>query len=201
MTNTSNSQARVWCEALTYINFPTYSMDTSLSSNELHLVHLDDLESAGTVTIKQPLVVSPDWFLAAWSVDRNGTVDGARPVARDLPRVLSAFSTEQSAPNTLHFLFYHIYALGQAMSMVIYSTTPPSTSQERKPHLSHFRNLGKNPRLGMGPARADIETRRLDHHRRLRCCDCEDCTRIVCEEEELFACGVGCGGFGTLSCW
>lgn len=108
-------------------------MDTSLSSNELHLVQLDNLDNAGTETIKQPLVVNPNWFLAAWSVDRNGTVDGTRPIARDLPKVLSAFSTEQSAPNALQFLFYHIYALGQAMSMVNYNTTPPSTGQENDP--------------------------------------------------------------------
>ncbi len=77
--------------------------------------------------------MSPDWFLAAWSVDRNGTVDDTRPIARDLPRALSAFSLEQSESNALQFLFYHLYALGQAMSMVNYKTTPPSTSQDKDP--------------------------------------------------------------------
>lgn len=66
---------------MTYLGFPTYSLDTSVYSNELHLVQMDGFNIS---KIRKPLVVSPDWFLAAWSVDRNGTADGSRQITKEL---------------------------------------------------------------------------------------------------------------------
>ena len=97
----------------------------------LRLVQLDDFSNGNTA----PLVTSPDWFLAAWSVDRNGTVPGDRQVARELSRTLRLYWDDPSDLNTLQLFFYHIYPLGQAMSMVNYNhTNPPDLDQTAPLH-------------------------------------------------------------------
>lgn len=108
-------------------------MDTSRSSNELQLVQLDNFEQSRPSTNGSALVVNPDWFLAAWSVDRDGIVDGTRPIARDLRTALDAFRYAENEVNALQFLFYHIYALGQGMSMVNYVSSPLSPSSAQHP--------------------------------------------------------------------
>ena len=117
----------MYCDTAAYLSFPIYSLDTSPSSNEIHLVQLDHFDE--TKNPKTPLVVSPDWLLAAWSIDRNGTIDGTRAIAKDMRNALSLFWNDQSETNGLRLLFYHIYALGQAMSMVNYYNVTPTAEQ------------------------------------------------------------------------
>lgn len=109
----------------------------------LHLVQLDKFSNSNNHT---PLVISPDWFLAAWSVNRNGTVPGTRQIARELSRVLRLCWDDPSEINTLQLISYHVYPLGQAMSMVNYhfhqQTTPdpsqtPSSSYKEEADPAH----------------------------------------------------------------
>ena len=123
--NPPNSQARIYCDTVAHLAFPTYSLDTSMETNMLHLVQLDKFSKNNHI----PLIMNPDWFLAAWSVDRNGTVPGTRQIARELSRILRLYWDDPSDLNTLQLFFYHIYPLGQAMSMVNYHHTPPVPSQ------------------------------------------------------------------------
>ena len=60
-------------EFLTFMDFATYTLDTSPQTNPLYLVELDnlpDIKQRGLRTIP----VNPDWFLAAWSVDQDGLI-------------------------------------------------------------------------------------------------------------------------------
>lgn len=123
--NPPTSQARIYCDTVAHLAFPTYSLDTSMETNMLHLVQLDKFSKNNPT----PLIMSPDWFLAAWSVDRNGIVPGTRQIARELSRILRLHWDDPSDLNTLQLFFYHIYSLGQAMSMVNYHHTPPVPSQ------------------------------------------------------------------------
>ncbi|KAI4156791.1 MAG: hypothetical protein L6R39_001013 [Caloplaca ligustica] len=119
----TESNNRVWCDHVTYQSFPTYSIDTSPRSNPEALVMLNDLPANANRTT--PAVVSPDWFLAAWSVDNEGTLDGNRQIVKDLIRVLPvAFD---SPVNFIEFYILHVYALGQSLSMVDYDSFPAPT--------------------------------------------------------------------------
>ena len=123
--NPPTSQARIYCDAVAFLAFPTYSLDTSIETNMLHLVQLDKFGNNNV----GPLVMSPDWFLAAWCVDRNGTVLGSRQIAQQLSRILQLYWHDPSDLNTLQLFFYHIYPLGQAMSMVNYHHSAPDPNQ------------------------------------------------------------------------
>lgn len=105
----------------------------------LHLVQLDDFTTTTTSTAANdnkthtPLIIHPDWLLSAWSVDRNGTVPPTRPIARSLPATLRDYYADPTSDlHTLQLFLYHIYTLGQALSLIPYSYTlpppPPSSS-------------------------------------------------------------------------
>jgi len=101
MPGLSTSNNTVWCDDISYINFQSYSLDPSPYSNFIHLALLEDADPfipPGTV----PLVVHPDWILAAWSVDRNGTVDGTRIPALQVSAILETVLTEANASLAHH---------------------------------------------------------------------------------------------------
>ena len=118
--------ARVWCDHVTYQSFPEYSVDTSLQSNPQHLVTMNQLPENGT----DPLIVNPDWFLAALSVDNEGSLRPTRQIARELYRTLPAAYelnnlTYESKMDYDEFITLHLYMLGQSMSLVNYNSTAP----------------------------------------------------------------------------
>ncbi|KAL8940418.1 MAG: hypothetical protein Q9211_002283 [Gyalolechia sp. 1 TL-2023] len=130
---TSDDSNRVWCDHVTYQSFPTYSVDTRPHSNPQNLVTLNDLPGNATI----PQVVNPDWFLAAWSVDNDGILDGDRQIVKELIRVLpAAYETNSTDKDSLldywTFLLIHTYALGQSMSLVPYSYSPPPSPMNAK---------------------------------------------------------------------
>ncbi|KAL8663436.1 MAG: hypothetical protein Q9202_003853 [Teloschistes flavicans] len=124
-----NPDARVYCDHVTYQSFPTYSVDTSRRSNPQALVLLDDLPQINNDTV--PLVVNPDWFLAAWSVDAYAALDGNRQIVKELIRVVPLFydaltrNDLSDLYDDYEFEFLHLYALGQSLSMVNYYATDP----------------------------------------------------------------------------
>ncbi|KAL8949786.1 MAG: hypothetical protein Q9222_004129 [Ikaeria aurantiellina] len=132
----SNLYARIYCDHVTYRSFPTYTADTSPLSNVQNAVALDDL--ATVMVNATPIMVHPDWFLAAWSVALNETVDGNRGIVKELTRVLpfaynSNASTWGADPDTYSFIIMHLYALGQSMSLVDFThTAPPSDAEFHK---------------------------------------------------------------------
>jgi len=122
MPGLSTSNNTVWCDDISYINFQSYSLDPSPYSNFIHLALLEDADPfipPGTV----PLVVHPDWILAAWSVDRNGTVDGTRIPALQVSAILETVLTEANASLELDWLNYlDGVIMDQALSLIDYST-------------------------------------------------------------------------------
>ncbi|KAL8735397.1 MAG: hypothetical protein Q9166_000942 [cf. Caloplaca sp. 2 TL-2023] len=126
---------RVWCEHVVYQSFPTYSVDTSPRSNLQNLIILNNLPKVEKEAI--PLAMNPNWFLAAWSVDYNTTLDGERQIVKELSRVLPL--TYEKGMNSLSargFIFLHIYALGQSLSMVNHYTydapADPTSTEARQ---------------------------------------------------------------------
>lgn len=122
----------VWCESVAYLGFPTYTFDTS-SSNLRRMVQLNNLTDLAH--LGAPQVVSPLWMLAAWSTQLDGTVDGHRPMAqqinRMLPNLIGPWDYGNWTFDQLEFYFLNTYALAQSLSMVNYyydNATAPNGS-------------------------------------------------------------------------
>ena len=73
---------------LAYYN-STYTLDTSPSSNPLYLVQVDDIPNPQDLGV-QKVIINPNWFLAAWSVDQNGSLAQNRSAAIGTVRGLKA---------------------------------------------------------------------------------------------------------------
>ena len=117
-TRAPTREARVWCESIAYIGFPTYTLNTSPSANPLRLVQLNNITELKNTS--RPLVANPAWLLAAWSTDLNGLADAHRPIVKELNRILPAIYTSENDTELFQFLLLHHYTLSQSVSMVDY---------------------------------------------------------------------------------
>lgn len=70
-------------------------------------------------------------------MDRDGVVGGSRPIAKALTRVINSLGANGKGEIggngvlELELFLHHIYALGQAMSLVNYETTAPPRTYRR----------------------------------------------------------------------
>lgn len=125
---------RILVEFLAYMDYSAYSFDTSVISNPLRSTQTNLPRTADQVAGKAPLVVHPDWILAAYSVDRFGMLPFNRSSATALvhaTRLLSdaaagagpASLSESDATTVVAELTFIAYSVGQALSMVSYQVT------------------------------------------------------------------------------
>ncbi|KAL8823637.1 MAG: hypothetical protein Q9191_005678 [Dirinaria sp. TL-2023a] len=126
---------RLYCDAIVYSSFPTYSVDTSATANPLHLANMNGLPTEDDKHFNAtPLAVNPDWVLAAWSVANNGTVDSSRLIGREMARVVgsnydltTSFGDDPIPEDTEEFAFLHIYSITQSLSLIDYDYTNDTT--------------------------------------------------------------------------
>lgn len=130
---------RIYCDAIVYNSFPTYSVDTSQTANPLQLATMNGLPSEDDKRFNTtPIAVNPDWVLAAWSVENNGTVDSTRLVGREMASVVGPNYYLDWAEDLLpeefeEFAFLHIYSMTQSLSLIDYDYTNDTTSFSSKP--------------------------------------------------------------------
>lgn len=131
--------SRIWCDNFAYMGFPTYRLDTSPSSNPTNLIKVENITNPGPSST--PLVVDPNWLLAAWSVASNETVDGDRALAKEMSQVISSMydltDVDIMTPDQEKFLLFHIYSIGQALSMINYYWTDASVSNALTEDADH----------------------------------------------------------------
>lgn len=114
----------IWCDQAAYLGFPTYRFDTSVSSaaNNIQLIQLNNITTPKDNEV--PLVINPNWHLAAWSVAEGGRVDGTRPMARELTKLIPNLFTKWDYNNLTNdqtlFAFLQVYAHGQSISLINY---------------------------------------------------------------------------------
>jgi hypothetical protein len=129
--------------------FATYTLDSSRVTNPLHLVQVDDVrEPIGSGNV----IIHPDWLLAAWSVDQNGSVSHDRPAASGLLQGIEIglnaaikFAADNHIdrqdidnPNSFfemaRLLSPVMASFLQAMTMVTYQHSPvPSSASDNDP--------------------------------------------------------------------
>lgn len=127
--NTFSPNERTWCYWYTYLGFPTYSFDVSTYGNPLSLVQLNNLSD--TQPLDAPIVMHPDWMLAAWSTENEGTVDGNRPMAKAFVKTLPTTSKDWTFdPDLVELSYLQLYCICQATSMVDWEAYDPTNSTE-----------------------------------------------------------------------
>lgn len=133
--------SRIWCDNIAYTAFPTYSLDTFPYSNPNNLIQVGNLTSPGETSV--PILVHPTWLLAAWSINHNDTVDGDRPFAMEISRVISSMYGRLESPeytaDQISFMKLHSYSAGQAMSMINYYTSNVSSGSPEDAEHPVFR--------------------------------------------------------------
>ncbi|KAI8628511.1 hypothetical protein F5Y19DRAFT_486170 [Xylariaceae sp. FL1651] len=118
-----------WCRSFAYLEFPFYLLNTSPDVNpDINVILEDDSGGNSDQEAINPddrvISVHPDWLLAAWSVDKDGTIPYTRFAAQTASSLLP--SDTSYAP----FSRLHQVVLMNALSMIDYSMEPigPATS-------------------------------------------------------------------------
>lgn len=124
------NDSRIWCDTLAYLGFATYSLDTSPSSNPHSLVTMREITLSNPDST--PLVIDPNWLLAAWSVDQDKAVGGNSLPATTVTTAVMNSDAQQSASwdddtgfNKVNFWLFHLYSTSQVMSIINYNWTVP----------------------------------------------------------------------------
>ena len=133
---TTPSSARVYCDTVSYMGFPTYTIDTLPYANPINLVKIVGLTDK---KLGAPVVIDPAWSLAAWSVDKNGTVPHSRAIAQVMQTILPEAWASKGSPDDYFFqtlLWLHVYSLTQTMSLIPFEsrnlTLPSLSSSDKK---------------------------------------------------------------------
>ena len=168
-----NGSSRIWCEAVVYNAFPTYTLDATAATNPQSLVILNHLPAETDKSFnKTPIAISPDWVLAAWSVANNGTVDRSREIGKELARVIPSvfemMETDYPDPNQLEFILLHLYSMSQTLSLINYNSTNDTAAvtaaakakDKGQPVLNTWATLrvwayglsGRTPKMGVAVA-------------------------------------------------
>ena len=140
----STNISRLYCDAIIYNGFPTYSVDTSPSANPQRLTNMNGLPAEDDKNFNHTaLAVHPDWVLAAWSVAHNGTVDPVRLIGKQLALVTGEMYQEAAENITkpdfayYEFIFLHVYTITQSLSLINFeytNSTEPASSDSQGLH-------------------------------------------------------------------
>ncbi|KAG8528352.1 uncharacterized protein KY384_007270 [Bacidia gigantensis] len=143
ISDSYKSEARFFLSTQAYMHFPLYQLDISKKTNPTLLVQFQNTGIKGGT---EPVVIHPDWFLAAWSVDNNGTVDGYRGIAQSLFNLLPSTSNSDSSEESLIVSNMCTYVLFQTLTMPTFANTsfdikdrtmifPSSAANASSPHV------------------------------------------------------------------
>ncbi|KAI9763635.1 MAG: hypothetical protein M1840_000349 [Geoglossum simile] len=106
--------------------------------DRLDLVTVNDLPSIYEKSIR----MHPDWLLASWSVDQNGTVRSRRASAQAVVMAVKLTINDPSFGNLGYLTTLQQLLFSQAASMIDYSTTSENgTFDKSNPSLDRFRTI------------------------------------------------------------
>jgi hypothetical protein len=106
-----------------FLNFTTYELDASRLTNPVALATTQTLPATGT-----SVYVHPAWILAAWTVDRGGTLKSNRTATREVLQTMhrfSSFAFDVLFDDSLdpHLSYISLLPITQALSIIDYTTT------------------------------------------------------------------------------
>ncbi|KAI9779554.1 MAG: hypothetical protein M1839_007363 [Geoglossum umbratile] len=129
----------VMCWSETSLGFRDYVLDSlGVQPDRLDLVTVNDLPDVD----EKPVRMHPDWLLAGWSVDRNGTVRSRRASARAVVTGIKLTIDDPSTGNLRYLTLMQQLVFSQAASMIDYNTTLGNgTFDKSNPSLDTFRMI------------------------------------------------------------
>lgn len=101
------------CRSFAFLRLLTYALDTSLASNPLSLVTIED--NGPLTSVDEPVFVHPDWTLATWSVDKGQAVPSSRAGALAVVSYYLWGSFD-------YFIYLQAIVTAQSLSLIGYST-------------------------------------------------------------------------------
>jgi hypothetical protein len=119
------SPSSILCQSKAIPGFANYILNPSPFSNILRLVEINLDETSESIASAEQLFIHPDWNLAAWTVNQNGTVPGHRGCARRLITAFQIWMSEngEKSQAVLDFANIHRFISLQALSLVPFETT------------------------------------------------------------------------------
>ncbi|KAF2494956.1 hypothetical protein BU16DRAFT_562583 [Lophium mytilinum] len=144
------SDQNVTCDSSSYLSFANYVLNPSPLANILSLVELDVLDDSPSGPPEFPTTaiidVHPDWLLAAWGANRGGDVSPQRGAAMQFIETFQFwlhYGDQVNRQYAIDFTSIHQYTIVQALSMITYSTTPLTSSADRR---AQAHKLKDNPK-------------------------------------------------------
>jgi hypothetical protein len=131
----------VWCDATYAQSTASYVLDPSQVTNLFRRVDLNADGFTGTLAAEQPLYVDPDWVLAGWAVDRNGSVNAFRNVAARLIVAWQNWVVDGDGVQSFaDFNNMHRFIAIHTLSLIPFTTTTnqPTKQADRDKQLSNY---------------------------------------------------------------
>lgn len=114
----------LWCDSQTMLGLADYVLNPSQVSNTIRLVEMNVITEKPT---PQPIFMHPEWSLAAWSVDRPGsinTVGKSRGASRNVILAMSRWvQNGDFSQAAVDFNNIHKFVAAHTLSLMPYSTT------------------------------------------------------------------------------
>ena len=101
----SSQKNKTIFEFVTFLTFASYTLDASPNANPLYFINTDGLFNSNNLS---SIVVHPDWFLAAWSVNENDSLPSNRSAGSAVVRGLRDVD-ESLALGEMQLLIYQSY--------------------------------------------------------------------------------------------
>ncbi|KIW95024.1 uncharacterized protein Z519_03605 [Cladophialophora bantiana CBS 173.52] len=118
----SDDSTTSWCSSFVFPRLATYVFDTSPITNPFSTVTMEDEGPLALGGAVDPIYVDPNWILAAWNVDRNGTLSNEQAFVGEEDFIVSVetptFASELSDPQSI--------IVAQSLSLIDYTLQPAS---------------------------------------------------------------------------
>lgn len=127
----------LWTDSTSYPSFVDYQLGLSAHTD------LDPLITTANATtpitnVTAPLVINPDWLLAAWSVNDGGFIDGTSPLGK---MIASVFNEDDDVDVNSIVFGTQLFATAHALTLIPYSSinlTSPGRSRDENANDIRF---------------------------------------------------------------
>ncbi|KAM0721113.1 hypothetical protein Q7P37_003399 [Cladosporium fusiforme] len=128
--NSDEATFKLTVDFVAFLNFTTYSLDPSPLTNPTTLVQTQTLPQGGI-----SIDIDPAWMLAAWTVDRNGTMAPNRSAAINVVRTLDRLRLNDTVGLEGQLGYVTLLPVIQALSLVDYTTEFHGATDAARPRL------------------------------------------------------------------
>lgn len=116
----AEGKGATWVDLTSYPLWADYQLNLSPFADPIVVTANTSIPDASAST---PLVIHPNWVLAAWSVNSTGAIDGTSAIGLMFANLVSRDIKPQSPTGHLEFYAVLILTTAQALSLIPYNVT------------------------------------------------------------------------------